>query len=224
MTINHWPSAERPREKLLNSGAKHLSDAELLAIFFRTGIRGKTALDLARELLSELGGLKKLLNAEQHLLSQKPGIGTAKFTMLKAAIELGRRYQEENLEIGELLTNSNLTKRFLAGRLQHYTHEVFACLYLNNQNRVICFEELFHGTLNETSVYPREVVKRALANNAAKLIFAHNHPSGHATPSHADQELTRLLKESLALIDITVIDHIVIGKDEHFSFAESGLI
>ncbi|MHB1946539.1 MAG: RadC family protein [Gammaproteobacteria bacterium] len=224
MTITNWPVTERPREKLLNLGAKYLSDAELLAIFFRTGTRGKTALDLARELLSECGNLKKLLNAEQPFFYQKSGIGKAKFAMLKAALELGRRYHEESLEIGESITDSLRTKRFLSGRLHHYSHEVFACLFLNSQNRVICFEELFHGTLNEASVYPREVVKRALAHNAAKVILAHNHPSGDAHPSHADQELTRLLKNSLGLVDILVIDHIVIGKSEQFSFAEIGLL
>lgn len=224
MTINHWPSNERPREKLLNLGAKYLSDAEILAIFLRTGTRGKTALDIARELLSEFGSLKKLLTAEPPFFYRKPGIGKAKYATLKAAIELGRRYLEEPLEMGETLKNSQMTKRFLAGRLQHYAHEVFACLFLTSQNRVICFEELFQGTLTEATVYPREVMKRCLSHNSAKIILAHNHPSGNPTPSHADQELTRVLKESLALIDIQVLDHIVIGKNDHFSFAETGLI
>lgn len=224
MTIRNWPLSERPREKLLTLGPKYLSDAELLAIFFRTGIRGKTAIDIARELLNELGGLKQLLNANQQFFYQKPGIGKAKLAFLKAALELGRRYQEETIEIGSALTDSQATKRVVASRLRDYQHEVFACLFLNNQHQIICFEELFQGTLTEASVYPREVVKRSLAHNAAKIILAHNHPSGNPTPSQADQDMTRLLKEALALVDIQVIDHIVVGKKESFSFAETGLI
>lgn len=224
MTITNWPLTERPREKLLNLGAKYLTDAELLAIFIRTGIRGKTALDIARELLSEFGDLKKLLNAAPAVFYQKPGLGKAKYAFLKAAIELGRRYLEENLQTGEIIANSQTTKRFLSSRLGSYTHEVFACLFLDIQNRVLSFEELFQGTLHETNVYPREVIKRCLAHNAAKIILAHNHPSGNPAPSTADQQLTRLLKESLALVDIQVIDHIVIGKKDCISFAEAGLI
>lgn len=224
MRINHWPLAERPREKILNIGAKHLTDAELLAIFIRTGIRGKTALDLARELLIEFGGLKKVLNASPQIFYKKPGMGKAKFATFKAALELGRRYLEENIETGEKIANSQITKRFLSNRLQSYAHEVFACLFLDTQNRVLGFEELFQGTLNESHVYPREVVKRCLAHNAGKIIFAHNHPSGDPTPSQADRELTRSLKESLALVDIQVIDHIVVGSKECVSFAELGLL
>lgn len=224
MTIANWPISERPREKLLNLGAKYLSDAELIAIFLRTGIRGKTALDLARDLLIEFGDLKKLLNANPQLYLQTPGIGKAKFAMLKAAVELGRRFSEENISVGETLTDSAVTKRFLASRLKHYSHEVFACLFLDNLNRVIVFEELFQGTLNEATVYPREVIKHCLAHNAAKIILAHNHPSGSPTPSQADIDVTRLLKESLALVDIQLIDHIVVGAKEYTSFAEAGLI
>lgn len=224
MTINTWPLAERPREKLLNFGAKYLTDAELLAIFIHTGIRGKTALDLARDLLNDFGDLKKLLNASPSTFYQKPGMGKAKFALFKAALELGRRFSEENLEKGETITNSDVTKRFLLGRLSHYPHEVFACLFLNTQNQVLGFEELFHGTLHEANIYPREVIKRCLEHNAAKIILAHNHPSGNPAPSQADAEITRLLKESLALIDIQVIDHIVVGNKESISFAEVGLL
>lgn len=224
MTITNWPLAERPREKLLNQGARFLSNAELLAIFLRTGIRGKTAIDLARDLLTEWGGLKKLLNANPQFFYQTPGIGKAKYAMLKAALELGRRYEEEMIEIGETLRDSQATQRFLTLRLGHYTHEVFAGLFLDNHNRVICFEELFRGTLNEASIYPREVVKRCLEHNAAKIIFAHNHPSGNPAPSQADQHITRTLRDALALIDIQVIDHIIIGNKTQFSFAEVGLL
>jgi DNA repair protein RadC len=224
MTIANWPLAERPREKLISNGVKSLSDAELLAIFFRTGTRGKTALDIARELLSEYGGIKKIIGAEPEQLFQKKGIGIAKYAMLRAAIEIGCRYLEEELPTGEALTNSQLTKRMLVNRLQDYAHEVFACLFLDTQNRVICFEELFHGTINEANIYPRELVKRGLKHNAAKVILAHNHPSGNIEPSQADQEVTLLLKRSLDLVSIQVVDHIVIGGSRAFSFAEAGLL
>lgn len=224
MTINKWPVTERPREKLLTLGPKYLSDAELIAIFLRTGVRGKTALDISRDLLANVGSLKKLFNAEPDFFYQQPGLGKAKLAMLKAALELGRRYLEEDLPIGEMLRNSETTKRFLSGKLKSYPHEVFACLFLNNRHGVLGFEELFHGTLTETSVYPREVVKRCLAYNAAKVILAHNHPSGNPQPSQADKDITRLLKEALAVVDIQIIDHIVVGHKENISFAELGLI
>jgi DNA repair protein RadC len=225
MTINKWPATERPREKLLALGAKYLTNAELIAIFLRTGIRGKTAVDLSRELLTESGSLKTLFNTEpQHLFYKKPGLGKAKYAMLKAAIELGRRYLEEEVIVGKALNNSMATKRFITHRLRDYTHEVFACLFLNTHHNILAFEELFHGTLTEASVYPREVVKHCLAHNAAKVIFAHNHPSGKAEPSQSDCNLTQLLKEALQLIDIKVIDHIIVGHKECFSFAESGLL
>ncbi len=224
MTIANWPLAERPREKLLLHGVKNLSDAELLAIFFCTGSRGKTALDMARELLKEYGGLKKIAGADPALLFQKKGFGKAKYAMLKAAIELGRRYLEEDLPAGESLTNSHLTKRFLAHRLKDYPHEVFACLFLDNLNRMICYEELFHGTINESNVYPRELVKRGLKHNAAKVILAHNHPSGSPTPSEADHEITHLLQKALTLVGIQVIDHVVVGNNQTLSFAEAGLL
>jgi len=224
MTITTWPILERPREKLLTHGANSLSDAELLAIFLRTGMRGKTALDIARELLAEYGNLKKLFHAAPHEIIKKPSIGKAKYAVLKAAVELGRRYLEEDVSIGELLNDSGLTKRFLINRLQDYSHEVFACIFLDSRNRVICFEILFHGTINEANIYPREVVKKGLLHNAAKLIFAHNHPSGHSAPSQADKEMTKILQQALALVEIQVIDHIVIGNRQCTSFAEVGLI
>lgn len=224
MSITQWPLSERPREKLLQFGAKNLSDAELLAIFVNTGVRGKTALDISRELLTEFGGLKKLLQSYPHEIYQKSGLGKAKYALLKAALELGRRFLDSHIEPGEALNNSQRTQRFLAHHLKNYSHEVFACLFLDNHNRLICFEELFHGTLNEASVYPREVVKRGLQHNAAKVIFAHNHPSGNAQPSQADQEITYRLKQALALIDIQVIDHIVIGHKETLSLKELGML
>jgi DNA repair protein RadC len=224
MTITHWPADEQPREKIIAHGAKNLSDTELIAIFLRTGIRGKSAIDIARELLCEYGNLRKLFNTDSQQLLQKPGVGKAKYAMLKAAVELGRRYFEEEIILDESLNNSTLTKRLIANRLRDYPHEVFACLFLDIRHRMICFDELFCGTLNEASIYPREVVKRALKHNAAKIILAHNHPSGNATPSQADQEVTQLLKKALALVEVHVIDHIVVGNKDTFSFAEAGLM
>lgn len=224
MPINHWPLNERPREKLLKLGAKNLSDAELLAIFVNTGVRGKTALDIARELLITFGGLRELLQCYPHEIYQQPGLGKAKYALLKAALELGRRFMDSDVQYGEILQNSQLTSRFLANQLKHYSHEVFACLFLDSHNRLICFEELFQGTLNEASIYPREVVKRALAHNAAKVILAHNHPSGNPTPSQADQEVTQRLKQALALVDVWIVDHFVIGRQGVVSFAERGLL
>lgn len=224
MTIASWPISERPREKLFQHGTQALSDAEILSILFRTGSRGKTALDLARELLQEYGSLKKLCDAEASHLLQKHGLGKAKYALLKAALALGKRYQTEELPKGTQLKDSESTKRFLSDRLKHHTREVFATLFLDNQNRVICFEELFLGSLTEACVYPREVVKRALAHNAAKVILAHNHPSGDPTPSESDQALTSQLLHALALVDIPIIDHIVIGHQTCISFAESGMM
>jgi len=225
MTITNWPLAERPREKLLTHGSKSLSNAELIAIFLRTGVRGKTAVDMARDLLNEYGSLKKILSLNPNTaVNSLYGIGKAKIAMLKAAIELGQRYLEEDIHLGETLINSDISKRFLTHRLRDYPHEVFACLFLNNQNQIICFEELFHGTLTEANVYPREVVKHSLQHNAAKIILAHNHPSGNPTPSQADKDITLLLIDALALIGVQVLDHIVIGAKESLSFAEIGLI
>jgi DNA repair protein RadC len=224
MAITHWPTEERPREKLLTHGAKHLTDAELLAIFLHTGTRGKTALDMARELLSEFGGLKKLLNTNPQTLWLKRGFGKAKYAALKASVELGQRYLEDSIQIGEALSSSQAAIRFLANRFRDYPHEVFACLFLDTHHRVLSFEELFHGTINESFVYPREVVKRGLAHNAAKIILAHNHPSGNPTPSQADHDLTDLLKQALALVAIQVIDHIIIGHKENWSMAERGAL
>ncbi len=224
MPINHWPLNERPREKLFLVGAKNLSDAELLAIFLNTGIRGKTALDIARELLVHFGSLKKLLDSPVHLLNQMPGVGKAKFALFQAGLELSRRYLISEIKTGDILNNATATQRYLANQLKNYPHEVFACLFLDNQHRLIQYEELVHGTLTEAAIYPREVMKRCLSHNAACIILAHNHPSGSPVPSKADREITQLLKHALALIDIKVIDHIVIGTDQSLSFAELGLL
>ena len=222
--ISEWPLEDRPREKLLQKGEQALTDAELVAIFLKTGTRGKTALDIAKSLLTEYGSLKKLLRAPEAALLQQTGLGRAKYAALKAALELGRRYFGETISIRETLNNSQKTQKFLAERLREYDKEVFACIFLDNHFRMLSFEELFHGTIHSASVHPREIVKRGLAHNAAKIILAHNHPSGRATPSMADKDITRLIKQALDLVDIQVVDHIIIGNPEIFSFAEQGIM
>ncbi|HET7395481.1 MAG TPA: DNA repair protein RadC [Gammaproteobacteria bacterium] len=224
MSIQDWPVAERPREKLLAQGPAALSDAELLAVFLRIGSRGKTAVDLARELLTEFDGLRGILTADRRRLCAAHGIGDAKFAQLQAVLEMARRHLGQRLQRGDPLTDPAATRQYLSATLRDLPHEVFACLYLDTRHRVISWEELFRGTLDGTSVHPREVVKRALGHNAAALIFAHNHPSGVAEPSDADRRLTRRLREALALVDIRVLDHFVVGDGETVSFAERGLL
>lgn len=224
MPITDWPPEERPREKLLLRGAAGLSDAELLAIFLRSGVRGVTAVDMARALLNEYGSLRALLETGKEQFCRGRGLGSAKYAQLQAALEIGRRHLYETLRRGDALSNPDATRDYLTARLRAYPHEVFACLFLDNRHRVISFDELFHGTIDSASVHPREVVKRALAHNAAAVIFAHNHPSGVAEPSRADEHLTRRLKEAMALVDIRVLDHFVIGDGNAISFAERGLL
>jgi len=225
MPITDWPDDERPREKLLQRGPESLSDAELLAIFLRTGIRGKTAVDLARDLLKEFGSLRALLESDFERFRQSPGLGMAKYAQLQAVLEMARRHLRQTLERQSALTSPDLTRQFLAAKMRAYPHEVFACLLLDNQHRVIEFRELFRGTIDGASVYPREVVKTALAYNAAAVIFAHNHPSGVAEPSEADRLITHRLKQALNLVDIRVLDHFIVGDgDRAYSFAENGLL
>ncbi len=223
MAIKDWPADDRPREKLLRRGPGALSDAELLAIFLRTGVAGKSAVDLSRELLDDFGGLRPLLEADIAGFCAAKGLGSAKYAQLQAVLEMGRRHLDAGLRRGEALENPAHTMRYLSARLRHYPYEVFAGLFLDNRHRVIAFEELFKGTIDGASVHPREVVRQALAHNAAALIFAHNHPSGVAEPSSADVNITRKLKEALGLIDVRVLDHIVVG-DESVSLAERGLL
>ena len=224
MGIRDWPAADRPREKLLQKGAQSLSETELLAIFLRTGMRGKSAVDLAREMLKEFGGLRALLSADEKDLCALPGMGPAKYAQLQAALEMGRRHLGESLERGKPLTDPAATRKYIMARFRDMPYEVFACLYLDNRHRVIAFEELFRGTIDGASVHPREVVRQALRHNAAALIFAHNHPSGVAEPSDADRRLTTRLKDALALVDIRVLDHFVVGDGEVVSFAERGWV
>lgn len=224
MTIRDWPADERPREKLLHHGPAILTDAELLAIFLRTGTRGKDAVELARELIEAHGGLRGLLALDARRFCASHGLGLAKYVQLQATMEMSRRYYLDRLRRGSVLSNPDDTRRYLHARIGHYPHEVFACLFLDNRHAVIECEELFRGTLDSAAVHPREVVKAALAHNAAAVILAHNHPSGVAEPSQADQSLTRRLKEALALVDIRLLDHLVVGAGEAVSLAERGLI
>ena len=224
MTIKDWPPGERPREKLLSQGAHALSDAELLAIFLRTGVRGASAVDLARDLLTTFGGLRPLLDANADVFLAQRGTGVAKFAQIHSALELGRRYLAADLHRDDALTSPAATRRYLKARMRHYDREVFACLFLDNRHRVTGFEELFFGTIDTASVHPREVIKAALRHRAAAVILAHNHPSGVAEPSRADELLTRRLKEALALVDIRVLDHFVVGDGDPVSLAERGLV
>ncbi|MDA1106860.1 MAG: DNA repair protein RadC [Proteobacteria bacterium] len=224
MPITDWPQEERPREKLLARGPGALSDAELLAIFLRTGVRGKTAVDLGRDLLQQFGSLRALLEADHAHLCSATGLGPAKSTQLQAILEMARRHLGEQLARGDALSHPDATRNFLTAHLRAYRHEVFGCLFLDQRHRVIAFDELFHGTIDGASVHPREVVKRALGHNAAAVILAHNHPSGVAEPSEADRHITQRLKAALALIDIRLLDHFIIGDGRAVSLAERGLL
>ena len=224
MAIKDWPARERPRERLLKHGPQSLSDAELLAIFLRTGVSGKSAVDLARDLLERFGSLRRLLGAERDTFCEVPGLGRAKFAQLQAALEMGRRHLAEQFDRGSPLLSPEHTARYLQSRLRDYPYEVFAVLFLDNRHRVLAFEELFRGTIDGASVHPREVVRRALALNAAAVIFSHNHPSGIAEPSQADQRITTRLREALALIDVRVLDHLVVGDGDCCSLAQRGLL
>jgi len=224
MAITDWPADARPREKLLTRGANALTDAELLAIFLRVGVAGSSAVDLARAMLDEYGSLAKLLDATQRRFCQTRGLGPAKYAQLQAVLEMSRRHAEEALHVEDVLTNPQATRRYLQLQLARSPHEIFACVFLDNRHRVIGYEEMFRGTIDGASVYPREVVKAALLHNAAALVLAHNHPSGVAEPSAADRSITKRLVEALALIDIRVLDHFILAHDQTTSFAERGLL
>ncbi|CAH0993148.1 hypothetical protein SIN8267_03287 [Sinobacterium norvegicum] len=224
MAITDWPESERPRERLISYGAEALSDAELLAIFFRTGVKGMTAVELARGVLTNFGGLAAMLNAGKEEFCRAHGLGLAKYAQLQAVMELAKRYLGEELKREAVLTTTELTRDYLTLRLRDIPHEVFLVVFLDSQHRVITTEELFRGTINSASVYPREVIKRALHFNAAAIIFAHNHPSGVAEPSQADIALTKRLKSALEYLDINVLDHVVIGGCKAVSLAERGLV
>ena len=224
MAITDWPEFERPREKLLQKGAASLSDAEVLAIFLRTGVTGKSAVDLARDLLTRFGSLTQMFAASETAFCETHGMGQAKYVQLQAVLEMSRRALQEEMQCGDALNSPRAVRDYLRLLLGGRQQEVFLALFLDTQHRVIASEELFQGKLSQTSVYPREVVKRALAHNAAAVILAHNHPSGVAEPSQADQLLTAALKQALGLVDVRVLDHFVVTGGQTLSFAEKGLI
>ena len=221
MAISDWPLGERPRERLLAQGAAALSDAELLAVMLRTGMPGKSAVELGRELLERFEGVAGIFAAD---LAGVKGLGPAKRAQFEAAMELARRSLKDDMRSASALTSPGAVRDYLRLAIAGREHEVFVCLWLDAQHRVIGCEELFRGTLTQTSVYPREIVKAGLRSNAAAVIFAHNHPSGAAQPSQADELLTRNLKEALAMVDIKVLDHFIVAGRQTLSFAERGLL
>lgn len=224
MAITDWPAAERPREKLIELGAEALSDAELLAIFLRVGVTGKSAVDLARDLLTQFASLNGIFAATEHELIQVHGIGTSKYVQLQAIFEMSRRALNEQLQQRDVLKSPQAVRDYLLLKLGSLTKEVFLVLFLDTQNRLVATEEMFSGSLKETSVYPREVLKRALHHNAAAVIFAHNHPSGIAQQSQADEMITKQLKQALALVDVRVLDHFIVAGNTTLSFSERGLL
>lgn len=222
MAICDWPEDARPREKLLRHGAAVLTDAELVAVFLRTGLPGKSAVDLGRELIERFGGLGGLCRADRKAACAAPGVGEAKYALLAAVLEMARRTLGESARAGDALASPDAVRDYLRLTLRNRDYEVFCCVFLDAQHRVIEIEELFRGTLTQTSVYPREIVRRALAHNAAALILAHNHPSGVAEPSAADRQLTRQLADALALVDVRVLDHFIVAGPSALSFREAG--
>jgi DNA repair protein RadC len=224
MHIRDWPATERPREKLLLQGVDTLTEAELLAVLLRHGHRGVNALDLARSLLVEFGSLRGLLSARRREVCRHRGVGPTRWAELQAALELARRHHLERLRQGPSLTSPKAARDFLVAQLRDRDHEVFCCLYLDSRHRLIRFEELFRGTVDGASVHPREVVKQALARNATAIILAHNHPSGVAEPSQADEVITTRLRDALALVDIRLLDHLIVGDGTCTSLAERGVV
>jgi DNA repair protein RadC len=224
MSINTWRPEERPREKLLQKGSTALSDAELLAIVLRTGVKGCSAVDLARKVLQEFNSLNNLFAAPQTEFCKILGLGVAKYAQLQAVLELSTRALTENLQQKNILTNTTQTKKYVLSKLGHYQREVFACLFLDNQHRLIAYEELFYGTINYSNIHPREIVKRALHYNAQALVLAHNHPSGMASPSQADFSATQQLVKIMKVMDVVVLDHLLVAGNRVLSFVEAGLI
>jgi len=224
MAITDWPTEQRPRERLINNGASVLSDAELLAVFLRMGVAGKSAVDLGREMIAQFGSLKQLFAADLKAFSTINGLGPAKFAQLQAVMELARRALKEEMQAGATLSSPQTVKQYLQLLLGSKPYESFAVLFLDVKNRLIAAEEMFRGTLAHASVYPREVVKAALHHNAASIMLAHNHPSGTPEPSAADRNLTNTLKQALAMVDVRVLDHFVVAPHQVYSFAENGQI
>lgn len=224
MSIKHWPEQERPREKLIHQGASALSDSELLAIFLRTGTQGISAVELARQVLSQFGGLRALMSASREEFCQGFGLGDAKYTQLQAVLEMSKRHLQEQLMRETVFASAEHVRTYLSSQLRHSQREIFAVLFLDTQHRLIRYQELFMGTIDAAAVYPREVVKAALQYNAAAVILAHNHPSGVAEPSQADISITDKIKRALDLVDVRLLDHFVVGDGSPVSLAERGLV
>jgi DNA repair protein RadC len=224
LRIPDWPKNERPREKLLERGVQVLSDAELLAVLMGTGTRRRNVLELARAHIADFGSLRELLNAERSRWKGKEGVGPARYAALQAVLELARRHLLEPMKVGSTLAAPETTRRFLMTQLRDRPYEVFCCLFLDARHRLIAFEELFRGTTDSAHVHTREVLRQTLRHNATALILAHNHPSGVMEPSQADEFITRRLKEALALMEVRVLDHLIIGDGGCFSFSEHGLL
>jgi len=223
-SIKEWPQMMRPREKLLRLGANTLSDSELLAIFLRTGIKGCSAVELANRLLISFGGLNPLLSANEAEFCKHLGLGPAKYAQLRAVLEMSKRFYQYQMANSLSLTSSSATADYLVQLLRNLPYEAFIVVYLDSQHQLICSEELFRGTINSANVYPREVIREVIKYNAAAVILAHNHPSGIAMPSDADRRITQRIVETLSLIDVTVLDHFIIGKNDPYSFADHGLL
>jgi DNA repair protein RadC len=223
MPITDWPIEERPRERLLTEGPHVLSEAELLAIFLRTGVKGKTAVDLARDLLTEYKGLRYLMQASRQRFCQSKGLGSAKYAQLQAVLEMNKRHLRETLREKCTIQYSQEMKQYLIAKLRHQQREIFACMFLDVRNRILHYEEIFLGTIDCAHIYPREVVKCAMEHNAAAVILAHNHPSGIAEPSDEDKKITTRLVAALELVNVRVLDHIIVGENV-VSFAELGLM
>lgn len=224
MKIMEWPQQERPRERLMRDGAESLSDAELLAIFLRTGTRNYNVVDLARHLLNQFGGLRQLLEADHKTFTEQPGMGTAKYCQLQASLELSRRYLQQNLQLNQSFSSPDEVKQFLSSLLSHHKREQFLVLFLNNQHQLIAQETLFQGTINSAEVHPRVVVEQALRYHSAAVILAHNHPSGCLEPSPSDRQITDRIQQALQLVDIRTLDHIIIAHNKSYSFTEHGLL
>jgi DNA repair protein RadC len=222
--IRYWPESERPREKLLERGPQALSEAELVALLLGSGRKGHSAVDVARSLIQEFGSLREMLSADKQRWEGRPGIGPARYAALMASIEIGRRFLLQPLRETSSLATPEATHRFLISQLRDRHYEVFCCIFLDNHHRMLAFEEVFRGTIDGASVYPREVVRQTLIYNAASVIVAHNHPSGVAEPSLADEGVTRRLRQALSLIDVRLVDHVIVGEGKCYSFSEHGLL
>jgi len=224
LAIRKWPKSERPREKLLERGPEALSDAELLGLLLRCGTKGQSAVDMARWLLAGFGSLRELLNADRNRWEARLRIGPARYATVMASVELARRHFREPLRRSSALRAPEFTRRFLLAQLRDRPYEVFCCLFLDNRHRLVAFEEIFRGTIDGANVYPREVVRQTLLHNAASVIIAHNHPSGVIDPSPADEGVTRRVREALGLIDVRLLDHLIVGDGQCYSFSEHGLL